>query len=101
MCMSSNSVGDSRHFQGMNFHSLPEACLKANAKRREAGNVFCQEAAESVAGCAGTLAEAAAAVGADGRNQALKAKQQSRSCNAHGARAGGGSPKLLKAPNKT
>ena len=83
MRMSSSSAEDSRHFQGMNFHSVPEACLKAKAKRREdgmeessrtsegyfrrnscfkakvlsadnlAGNVSCQEAADSVVGCAG------------------------------------------------
>ena len=80
--MSSSSAEESRHFQGMNFHSAPEAFLKAKAKRREdgmeessrtsegyflrnscfkakvlsadslAGNVSCQEEADSGDDCA-------------------------------------------------
>ena len=35
--MSSSSDWESLHFQGMNFHSVPEACLKARANSLEEG----------------------------------------------------------------
>ena len=121
MRMSSSSAEDSRHFQGINFHSVPEACLKAKAKRREDGieessrtsvsrPKFCQPTTWPGMFPARKQRALAWAAQADSQelryverelaveSQVLKVKALHRSCDARGARASASLPKPLKAP---